>query len=72
MELDIWILSGLFSLGFLIFIIYWMVNMLKFTKQNRILMSVQIKMLNEYFNRKGEDIDLESIQNEVEKIQKYE
>jgi hypothetical protein len=53
------------SIGLFIFSIYWMIQMLKLTKEKRILASMQIKLLQQYFKSKGVDIDLKKIQDET-------
>ena len=49
------------------FVIWWMINMVKFTKENRIIQSMTLKALLKYFESKGEKIDIEGIQKQVEK-----
>ena len=44
--------------------------MLKLTRENRVLNAMQIKLLQEYFKRRGEDINLSKIQDEVEEFVK--
>jgi hypothetical protein len=54
------------SLVFTIIYIYWMYQILKFTKQNRIINSMTLKTILEYCQAKGVDIDISKIQKEVE------
>ena len=56
----------LVSLIFFIFCIYWMVQILKLTKESRIINSMTLKTILKYCQSKGVDIDIKKIQNEVE------
>lgn len=49
-----------------IFCIYWMIQILKLTKQNRIINSMTLKTLLKYCESKGVNIDIQKIQKEVE------
>ena len=48
------------------FCIYWMIQMLKLTKQSRIINSMTLKTLLKYCESKGVNIDIENIQKDVE------
>jgi hypothetical protein len=54
------------SLLLSIFTIYWMVQILKLTKQSRIINSMTLKVILKYCQNKGVDIDIQKIQKEVE------
>jgi hypothetical protein len=56
----------LISLIFGIFCIYWMIQILKLTKQSRIIHSMTLKTLLKYCESKGVDVDIQKIQKEVE------
>lgn len=58
------IIIGSFSC--LVLTIYWMVKMLSYTKQNRIINSMILKTIIKYCEEKGVKIDIDKIQNEVE------
>lgn len=60
------IFTSIVSLIVLIFTIYWMTKMLSLTKQSRILHSMSLKVILEYCQKKGVDIDIQKIQKEVE------
>lgn len=46
--------------------IYWMIQVLKLTKQNRIIHSMTLKVMLKYCQSKGVEIDIQKIQKEVE------
>ena len=56
----------LISVIWTVFGIYWMVQMLKLTKQSRIINSMTLKALLKYAESKGVNIDIQKIQKEVE------
>jgi len=58
--------SALLSLFAVVFTIAWMWQMLKLTRQSRIINSMTLKVLQQYCKAKGVDIDIEMIQQEVE------
>lgn len=60
------ILSLVLSLALLIFCIYWMIKMLSFTKEIRIIQSMTLKTLLKYFESKGVEVDIQKIKKEVE------
>ena len=60
------IIISVLSLVSFIFIIWWMLKMLRYTKENRIIQSMSLKALLKYFESKGEKIDIEAIQKQVE------
>jgi hypothetical protein len=47
--------------------IYWMIQMLKLTKQSRIINSMTLKTVLKYCESRGVSIDIQKIQKEVEK-----
>jgi hypothetical protein len=49
-----------------IFCIYWMLQILKLTKQSRIINSMTLKAIIKYCDSKGVRIDIQNIQKEVE------
>ena len=49
-----------------IFGFYWMLQMLKLTKQSRIINSMMLKAFLKYAESKGVNIDIQKIQKEVE------
>ena len=49
-----------------IFTIYWMIQILKLTKQTRIINSMTLKVIMKYCQNKGVEIDIQKIQKEVE------
>ena len=58
---------GMFiALAWIIFVIKWMVNMLKYTKENRVIQSMNLKTILKYYETKGVKIEIEKIQQEVE------
>ena len=46
--------------------ITWMVKMLKYTKENRVIQSMTLKTILKYCETKGVKIEIEKIQQEVE------
>ena len=54
------------SVVWAIFCIYWMIQILKLTKQSRIINSMTLKTLLKYCESKGVNIDIQKIQKEVE------
>jgi hypothetical protein len=54
------------SLVWTIFFIYWMIQILKLTKQSRIINSMTLKTMLKYCESKGVNIDIQKIQKEVE------
>jgi len=56
----------LVSVIWAIFCIYWMLQILKLTKQSRIINAMTLKTINKYCKAKGVDIDINKIQKEVE------
>jgi len=56
----------LISVIWTVFGIYWMVQMLKLTKQSRIINSMTLKAFLKYAESKGVNIDIQKIQKEVE------
>jgi hypothetical protein len=56
----------LVSVIWAIFCIYWMLQILKLTKQSRIINSMTLKALLKYCESKGVNIDIQNIQKEVE------
>ena len=56
----------LVGITFAIFCIYWMLQMLKLTKQSRIISSMTLKVILKYCKNKGVEIDINKIQEEVE------
>lgn len=56
----------LVAIVFTVFVIYWMLQMLKLTKQSRIINSMLLKAFLKYAENKGVDIDIQKIQKEVE------
>lgn len=54
------------SVVWVIFCIYWMVQILKLTKQSRIINSMTLKTVLKYCESKGVIIDIQKIQKEVE------
>lgn len=50
----------------LVFPIAWMWQMLKLTRQSRIINALTLKVLVQYCKEKGVDVDMERIQREVE------
>ena len=58
---------GLISLAWLCFCIYWMIKMLTFTKQSRIINSMTLKVFLKYCESKGVEVDINKIQQEVER-----
>ena len=59
------IFSAVITLAFTFFTIYWMIKMLSFTKQSRIIHSMTLKTILKYCESKGVTIDIQKIQNEV-------
>lgn len=59
-------LSFFIGIVFFIFSVYWMLQMLKLTKQNRIINSMLLKAILKYCESQGINIDIEKIQKEVE------
>lgn len=53
------------SIIFFIFGINWMIQMLKYTKQIRIINSMTLKTILKYTKSKGFEVDIEKIQKEV-------
>lgn len=66
METTIFI-STSFCLAWLSFCIYWMIKLLSFIKQSRIIHSMTLKVLLKYCESKGLEIDINKIQQEVER-----
>ncbi len=56
----------LIALVWTIFGFYWMLQMLKLTKQSRIINSMMLKAFLKYAENKGVNIDIQKIQKEVE------
>ena len=56
----------LLSLIWAVFCIFWMIQILKLTKQSRIINSMTLKTLIKYCESKGVNIDIQKIQKEVE------
>jgi hypothetical protein len=54
------------SVVWVIFCIYWMVQILKLTKESRIINSMTLKTVLKYCESKGVIIDIQKIQKEVE------
>ena len=54
------------SVVWVILCIYWMIQILKLTKQSRIINSMTLKTLLKYCESKGVNIDIQKIQKEVE------
>lgn len=59
-------IATILGLLFLAFIIYWMLQILAITKQNRIINSMILKTMLQAYKSKGVDINIEKIQQEVE------
>jgi hypothetical protein len=62
--IEIILLSGYFFA--IIFCIIWMIQILKLTRQNRIINSMTLKVILKYCEDKGVNIDMQKIQKEVE------
>jgi len=54
------------GLVWIVFVIYWMLQILKLTRQSRIINSMTLKTLLKYCENKGVNIDIQKIQKEVE------
>jgi hypothetical protein len=63
---DVIFISSILSLIFFVYTIYWMNQMLKWTKQSRIIHSMTLKTILKYCESKGINIDINKIQKEVE------
>ncbi len=61
------VISLAISIALLIFAISWMIQMLKLSRQTRILLSVQIKMFEEYSKSQGIPVDVSKIYKDVVK-----
>jgi hypothetical protein len=59
-------LTLLFSLVSTILVILWMVRMLRFAKESRIIQSMTLKVMIEALSQQGVTIDIQKIQREVE------
>jgi Holliday junction resolvase RusA-like endonuclease len=59
------IISTIFGVVILIFVISWMIQMLRLSRQKRILLSVQIKMFELYCQKNGIEPDLDKMYKEV-------
>ena len=57
---------GVISFFFFIATWYWMFIMRKYTKENRIINSMTLKTILEYYEGKGAKIDIGKIQSDVE------
>jgi len=62
------LLIALVSLGLFVYSLYWMHEMLKHTRDSRLVLSVMLRVLTKHAQQSGTEIDLNSIENEVQKI----
>ena len=60
------IISLSVSLVLFVWTMSWMINMLRYTKENRIIQSMTLKAILEYCDSKGAKINIEKIQADVE------
>jgi hypothetical protein len=65
---DITLIIGLTSLVILIYTIYWMTEMLKYTRESRLVLSVLLRVLTKHVRQNGTEIDLSKIEIEVRKV----
>jgi len=57
---------GLLSILLFIYVIFYMKTMLSYTRQQRVLMSMQLKAIKEIAEKQGVEIDLSAMQKSVE------
>jgi hypothetical protein len=65
---DITLIIGLASLALLIYTLYWMAEMLKHTRDSRLVLSVMLRVLTKHARQNGTEIDLSKIEIEVRKV----
>lgn len=61
------LISVLLSIGFVVFSISWMIQILRLSREKRVIQSMHLKAFLEYCKKQGCEIDIANIQREVEK-----
>jgi hypothetical protein len=65
---NITLFIGLASIALLIYTLYWMAEMLKHTRDSRLVLSVMLRVLTKHARKNGTDIELDEIEIEVRKV----
>ena len=56
------------SVALLIYTLYWMAEMLKHTRDSRLVLSVMLRVLTKHARKNGTEINLDEIEVEVRKV----